>query len=53
MQRDPLDMVAYGIVVPLLIKQLKTAYTDVTQPWYAGYAGALVSYNTSSYILIR
>ena len=40
-QGDPLDMVAYGIGILLLIKYLKSAFTDVTQPWYAGDASAL------------
>ena len=38
-------MVAYGIGILLLIKQLKSAYTDVTQAWYADDVGALGSYN--------
>ena len=37
----PLDMLAYGIWVLLLIKQLKAAYPDSTQTWYAQNAGAL------------
>ena len=36
-----LDMVAYGIGVLLLIKRLKLAYPDITQPWYANNAGTL------------
>ena len=45
MQGDPLDMVSYGIGVPFLIKCLKVAYPDVTQPWYADDAGALGTFN--------
>ena len=30
-----LSMVAYGIIITLLTKQLKSAYPDVTRPWYA------------------
>ena len=40
-QGDPLDMVAYGIGILPLIKNLKAEFTDVTQPWYADDAGAL------------
>ena len=39
-------MVAYGVDVFPLIKQPKMAYLDVTQPWYADYAGALSMYDT-------
>ena len=38
---DSLAMVAYIIGVLPLIKSLKLAYPDVTQPWYAENAGAL------------
>ena len=44
-QGDPLATVAYGTGVLLLIKQLESAYTDVTQPWYADNAVALGRYN--------
>ena len=37
-------MVAYGIGVLPLIKLLKSAYYDVTQPWYAKNAGELGMY---------
>ena len=39
-QGGPLAMVAYGIGSLPLIKHLKLAYPDGTQPWYAGDAGA-------------
>ena len=38
-QGDPLDMVAYSIVILPLIKQLD--FTDITQTLYADNAGAL------------
>ena len=41
MQGNPLDMVAYGIGIILLIKQLKEEFTDATQPWYAENAGVI------------
>ena len=34
-------MVAYGIGILLLIKNLKAQFTDVTQPWYADDDGEL------------
>ena len=34
-------MAAYGILVPPLIKRLKSEYPDVTQPLYADDAGTL------------
>ena len=37
-------MVAYGIGIISLIKDLKAAHTDVTQTWYTGNAGALGKY---------
>ena len=40
-QGDPLSMVACGVLIIPLIKHLKFTYPDVTQPWYAGNAGAL------------
>ena len=44
-ERDPLAMVAYGIGIFLLIKLLKAAYTEVTQPWYDDYIGELSTYD--------
>ena len=38
-------MVAYGIYVIPLIKQLKVTYRVVTQPWYADNVGSLGMYN--------
>ena len=35
MQRNPLAMIAYGIVILPLIKNLKREIPDFTQPWYA------------------
>ena len=35
MQRDPIAMIAYGIGILPLIKNLKQEIHDVTQPWYA------------------
>ena len=40
-QGEALAMVAYGLGVLPLIKNLKIAYPDVTQPWYDDNAGAL------------
>ena len=40
-QGDPLDMVAHGIVIILLIKQTKSIHPEITHPWYADDAGAL------------
>ena len=40
-QGVPLSRVAYGIVVLLLIKQLKSEYPEITHPCYTYYAGAL------------
>ena len=34
-------MVAYGIIILTLIKQLKSEFYDVIQPWYVDDAGAL------------
>ena len=39
-QGDPLAMIAYGIGVLPLIRELQNAYPRVTQPWYADDAGA-------------
>ena len=41
MQGDPLAMIAYGIGIIPLIKNLKRAIPDVTQPWNADNNGAL------------
>ena len=41
MQGDPLNMVVYGIEIIPLIKQLKSTYPDVPQPWYVDNDGAL------------
>ena len=40
-QGDPLEMIAYGICILPLIKNLKREFTDVAQPWYADDARAL------------
>ena len=40
-QGDPLAMIAYGIGILPLIKNLKRAIPDVIQPWYTDAAGAL------------
>ena len=37
---DPLAMIAYGIGVLPLIRELREAHPRVTQPWYADDAGA-------------
>ena len=39
-QGDPLAMIAYGIGIPPLIRELREAHPRVTQPWYVDYAGA-------------
>ena len=44
-QEEQLDMVAYGIWVPLLIKQLNETHPDITQPCYNDDTGALGTYN--------
>ena len=38
-QGDPLAMIAYGIGVLPLIRELRGAYPRITQPWYANDAG--------------
>ena len=44
-------MIAYGIGVLLLIKHLKVAYPDATQPWYTDYVIALGMFdNTGLYL---
>ena len=40
-QGGPLAMITYRIRILPLIKNLKQAIPDVTQPWYADNAGAL------------
>ena len=44
-QGDPLAMIVYGIGVLPLIKNLKRAILDVTQPWYADDAIYWISIN--------
>ena len=39
-QGDPLAIIAYGIGVPPLIRELWRAQPRITQPWYADDAGA-------------
>ena len=39
-QSYPLDMIAYGIGVPPLIRELRGAHPQVTQPWYVDDTGA-------------
>ena len=39
-QGDPLAMIAYGIGVLILIRDLRRAYPRVTQTWYADDVGA-------------
>ena len=39
-QGDALVMIAYGIGVLPLIRELREAHPRVTQPWYADDAGA-------------
>ena len=41
MQRDPLEMIAFMIVILPLINNIKWEIPDVTQTWYADYARAL------------
>ena len=49
-QGDPKAMVDYGIVILLLIKNLKAEYLDITQPWCADNSGALGTFaNVESY----
>ena len=51
MQGDPLAMMNYIIGVLPLIKQLKSEYPDVTQPWFTDNAGALGTFNKIEYYL--
>ena len=37
---DPLTIIAYGIRVLPLIRELREAHPRITQPWYADDAGA-------------
>ena len=39
-QGEPLAMIAYGIGVLSLIRELMNAHPQITQPWYADDAGA-------------
>ena len=39
-QGDPLAMIAYGIGILPLIRELREAHPQVTHPWYADDAGA-------------
>ena len=40
-QGGPIEMIAYGIGILPLIKNLKQEIPDITQPWYADDTGAL------------
>ena len=40
-QEDPPEIIAYGIGILSLIKNLKQEIPDFPQPWYADGAGAL------------
>ena len=44
-QGYPLDMISYSIGVITLTKRLNLTYPDVTQPWCAGNAGALGTFD--------
>ena len=39
-QGDPLSMIAYGIKVLPLIRELRGSHPRIAQPWYADNAGA-------------
>ena len=43
-QGDHIAMIAYGIIITPLIKNLKWDIPDVTQPWYADDVGSLVAF---------
>ena len=45
MQGYPLAIVAHGIVILALIKHLKSAYPNATQPRYTDDSGALVMFD--------
>ena len=45
MQGDPLAIVSHGIVILAMIKHLKSAYPDATQPCYTDDAGALFMFD--------
>ena len=38
-QGDPLDIIAYGIGVLPLIREIQDSHPCVSQPWYAGDTG--------------
>ena len=44
-QGYPLDMVAYRIIILPMIKCLKLAHPDITQPWYSNDAGTLGTFD--------
>jgi hypothetical protein len=44
-QGDPIAMFCYGIGILPMIRQLKTKYPELRQPWYADDAGALGSFD--------
>ena len=44
-QGEPLDTITYGIEGIPMIKRMKAAYTDITQPWYADGTSALGTFN--------
>ena len=55
-QGGPLKMIAYGIRILPLIKNLKREIPDVTQPWYADDARSLGTFailETYFYLLTR
>ena len=52
-QGEPLDILAYGIGIIPLTKNLKSTYPDVIQPWYADNARALGTLNHMEIYLKR
>ena len=40
----PLELLAYGLGILLLIQDLSTAHPSVTQLWYADYSGTGVTF---------
>ena len=44
-QGDPINMVAYSILLLFLIKPPKAVYIDVTKLWYTDNAGALATFD--------